>query len=309
MTDQKLSADILAKKLKESYKAKKRNDVIVGTGEDVPLPAYWINAAAPIDRLLTRPGYGASRIYQIAGRPNSGKTTLAMLAMIQAQKDGLYVVLVDTEKKFSMERYEKMGGKPGDINAIFPPNLEQAFVGIDEYINIIFAHDPNAKIFIAFDSLGGTPSQVETEADMDEKTQLASAAKVIARWLRVFVQKLYNSNITLLFINQTYAKIGGHGYGNKGGDAAEYFSSVIIQLARVSDYIRMVKGERIKDGIVVKARMTKNHLRSGLEPESVQFRVRSYFIEDLTKGSKRGGEDEETDSWGSSSEEEPTEDS
>jgi len=307
MTDNpsnRLSADILAKKLKESYRAKKRNDVIVGTGEDVPLPSYWVDAPAPINRLLTRPGYGGSRIYQIAGRPNSGKTTLAMLAMIEAQKKGCYVILVDTEKKFSMERYEKMGGNPGEINAVFPTNLEEAFVGIDEYVNIIFSHDPDAKIFIAFDSLGGTPSQAESEADMDEKTQLATAAKVIARWLRVFVQKLYNSNVTLLFINQTYAKIGGHGYGNKGGDAAEYFSSVIIQLARVSDYVRIVKGERIKDGIVVKARMTKNHLRSGLEPESVQFRVRSYHIEDLTKGLKRGGEDEKTDSGGSSPQEE-----
>lgn len=291
----KLNTSDLANKLKASYKAKKRDESIVGTGEDLPLPKFWIKAPAPIDRLLARVGYGTSKIYQIAGRPNSGKTTLAMMAMIQAQKDGFYVILVDTEKKFSIERYEKMGGSPKDINAIFPANLEEAFVAIDEHTNLILAYDSEARILIVFDSLGGTPSQAETEADADQSIQLATAAKVIGRFLRIFVQKLYRSNITLLFINQVYANIGSHGYSNKGGDSPEFFSSAIMQLTRTGDYTRVVKGEKVNDGIYVKAKITKNHLRQGVEPQFVTFRVRPYSIEDMTDGVGDKNDDQDSD--------------
>jgi len=101
----------LEAKLKKIYKAKHRDPESIGTGLNLKPPTFSVRAPKPLFKAMGChiPG---QRIIQISGKPNSGKTTLGMLAMVEAQKgyfdkDGKYieepinVILVDTEKKFS----------------------------------------------------------------------------------------------------------------------------------------------------------------------------------------------------------------
>jgi RecA/RadA recombinase len=211
-------------------------------------------------------------------------TTFGMLAMVEAQKDGFYIILVDTEKKFSLDRFEKMGGNPKEVLCVFPDNLEEGFVGVEETVNVVLHEDPGAKILILYDSLGGTPSRAETEVEADQTIQLATAAKVIKRWLRTFVQKIAKNNICMIFINQVYANIGSHGYSNSGGEGAEFFASVIMQLFRTGNYMCQVQGKKMLAGIDSIAKITKNHLLQGESaPKEVKFRVKAYTIESLEK--------------------------
>ena len=87
-----------------------------------------------------------------------------------------------------------------------------------------------------------------------------------------------------IFINQVYANIGSHGYSNSGGEGAEFFSSVIMQLFRVGHYYTQVKGKKMHSGIDSIAKITKNHLLQGDKaPKEVKFRVKAYTIESLEK--------------------------
>lgn len=118
-----LDPEELAKKLKTVFKAKKRNSAIIGTGEDLRPPNFYIKAPKPISILLEGKHWPGNRVFEVSGKPNSGKTTLGMLAMVEAQK-GYYdidlnyieepvnIIFIDTENKFSKSRFVSMGGDP-----------------------------------------------------------------------------------------------------------------------------------------------------------------------------------------------------
>jgi len=276
----KLNTKDLVSKLKDVYKSKKKDTEIVSTGADLPMPPFYIKAPDPIAKLMCIPGYPAKRLTEISGKPNSGKTTLGMLAMIEAQKDGCYVILVDTEKKFSKTRFEKMGGDYKDLVVISAGTIEEGFLGLEETLKIIYHEDRDAKTLIVWDSLGGTPANAESEADADEKLQLALAAKVIKRNLRVFVPAWLNRyNIAMIIINTTYQNIGSVGRSNSGGDGLEFASAIIMQLGRVGFLKKQVKGEQVLYGITSRANVTKNHLQDGeITIKELRFNVLAYGV-------------------------------
>jgi len=293
-----LNAQDLANKLKKVYDKKKRNSDDVGTGADLKPPTFYVPAPKPIRDLLGLPGYPGRRITQISGRPNSGKTTLAMLAMKDAQKghfntnqeyveEAINVVMADTEGKFSKIRFQKMGGNDEQILKLVPTTLEEMFVGIDESLSIIYADPKNAKekTLVIVDSLGGTPSGAEAEADGDESIQLATAAKVIKRNLRVFVTKwLSKYDISMIVINTNYANIGSVGRSNSGGDGLEFASAFIMQLSRVSNLTYKEGEKTIQEGIVTRASVTKNHLQTDATAlKDIQYEVYAYDVKGLNK--------------------------
>jgi len=115
-----LDAQLLADKLKAVYKKKKRDSATVGTGTNIIPPPFYVAAPIPMKKLLGV-HYPGRRITEIAGKPNSGKTTFGMLAMVEAQRgyydadvkyieEPINIILIDTECKFSINRFKKMGG-------------------------------------------------------------------------------------------------------------------------------------------------------------------------------------------------------
>jgi len=291
----KIQMTDLKDQVQRSLAKTKRNPDMIGIGTDeVPIPDF-IPAPPPIQKLTGLEGYPLRRITMISGKPDSGKTTLAMLAIVEAQKKGCYTILVDTEKKFDYTRLEKMGGDPKELFKITSGTIEDGFTSLEATLNIIYAQDPSAKCFVVWDSIGGTPSKAEVEARADESTQLATAAKVIKRNLRVFVQRFDHQDIGLLLINQMYANIGSVGNVNSGGQGVDYYSALILQLSRTGHHIVTRGGEKYKAGVNTSATVTKNHVYQGERTiYKSDFRVLAYGIEDKSKsGSKIEGDTEE----------------
>jgi RecA/RadA recombinase len=222
-------------------------------------------------------GLPFGRIIQISGKPDSGKSTHAMSFMKFAQDQNVLVILWDAEKKFSVQRFAtQMQGDPSKLLVVDTNNIINGAKGVAYFVNAAKEINPDAKILIVWDSVGSSVnSQEDNEENEDYSKQPGVTAKEISYAVRKF-NKLANKylnketgeeTIATLIINQTYASIG---MGmprqiEKGGDELYYLSSVIIQLTRKMDLLRVRKGEKYKYGIESRAKVKKNHLFDGNE--------------------------------------------
>ncbi len=130
---------------------------------------------------------------------------------------------------------------------------------------------PNKKLFIVWDSVGGTLSSAEDSKALRESRQMAMAAKengqALHSWVNLmeeFKNKETNEErVGVLLINQCYANIGSVGQVESGGQKVEYYSSIIVQLTRKGDICKVRDKVKRKLGILSKARVKKNHLFDG----------------------------------------------
>jgi RecA/RadA recombinase len=220
------------------------------------------------------------KIVQIAGRPDSGKSTHAMAFMKNAQDDGVYVILWDAENKFSPTRFDNYFH--GDSKKLLLVPSKMISIGGDQVealIHAIMSKKPGAKIFIVWDSVGGTLAKNESHSESDDKKnkgfrgskQMAAASKENGEVLRGLVRLMEEykdkqtneEKIGVLLINQTYANIGSPGQKESGGQKVEYFSSLILQLTRKKDLTKTRDKVKRKIGIVTRAKVKKNHLFDG----------------------------------------------
>jgi len=239
------------------------------TGEDAFV--CWKNS--PWAELTGIPGLPFGRIIQIAGRPDSGKSTHAMQFMKAAQEQNVLVILWDTEGKFSARRFDKNFG--GDSSQLITISSKMILEGASEIEKVITAakeQDSDCRILIVWDSIGGSLAKNEgDDHDLLDGKQMAAAAKENGAVMRAFVrlmEKYKNretneETITILLINQLYSNIGSVGSTNAGGQKVEYFSSLILQLSRKSDLTKVKDGIKRKIGIVTRAKVKKNHLFDG----------------------------------------------
>lgn len=261
--------------VKSTYKDKSLADQI-GTGSNITRPtedhqfvtwkdSHW-------EQLTGIKGLPFGSIVQIAGRPDSGKSSHAMAFMKEAQDQGVFVIFWDAEKKFSSKRFDAhFGGSSAELGWIGSKMVLEGGEQVERFIHGAKAQNPNCKILIVWDSVGGTLAKNEEEGSLDSTKQMASAAKENGAVVRALVRimekyknkKTNEDTIAALLINQTYANIGSPGQKESGGQKVEYHSSIIIQLTRTGDLFTTRKGEKYKRGIATKARVKKNHLFDG----------------------------------------------
>ena len=231
----KVSMADLASQIRNTFKDKEQSKIVC-TGAEIPrlekkdfiiLPEWW----KEVTGLWGLP-YGY--IFMIAGNKDSGKTAVSIEIIKTAQKQGVYVVLVDTEKKTDRDRLTFHGVKDDELAVIRPSYLEEAYDGIDKWIDAINASDPEAKILVVFDSLGNTPSKKEKDTQLDSTHQLGVAAKVNKLALRRLTPQLGKNNVHFLVINQTYQNMGSFGRSNSGGQAVDFAAAVIYQTSRAA---------------------------------------------------------------------------
>ena len=292
----------LMSKLKKVYKAKKRDDDIVGTGANILPPTFYIKAPKPLQRLMGC-HFPGRRIIQVSGRPNSGKTSTAMEAIREAQKgyfdqdkkyvesEDVIVIFVDTEKKFNINRAIRMGIDPDRLMKIDAGTIEEAAFGIEQSLELIFSEKPKAKVLVIIDSVGNTPSAQEADKNIDETTQLALSPKAIKRMLRVInTRYMSKKDVCMLLINTSYANIGSVGQVNSGGSGMEYQSSIIIQLTRIGDILVTRAGEKYVKGIKAKATLTKNHNQvADMSLKYIQFEIEADGIKSLDSFNIKNG--------------------
>lgn len=238
-------------------------DYVLWTGGD-----HWF-------KLTHLKGLPMGRIVEISGKPDSGKSTHAAAFMKFAQDQNVLVILWDSERKFSRKRFdEKMGGNSDNLIVVNTNKIIDGAKAIANIVNSAKEMNPAVKILICWDSVGASLNSTEdSEEGEDYSKQPGVTAKENAYAVRKF-NKLINKymdqetgehTMTVLIINQVYANIGSVGQTEKGGSEIYYLSSVIIQLSRKQDLLRVKQGEKYKYGIVTRAKVKKNHLFDGDE--------------------------------------------
>lgn len=206
-------------------------------------------------------------IVQIAGAYDSGKSTLAGEFMAAAQKQGVYVILGDSEKKFDKIRYDKhFGGDSSNLLVVQSTMIRKLAGGMLKYIATIKAQDPTAKILAVHDSIGGSVSRSRAEREIDDEksNQPGSEAVENSDYMKHMVATMdrYPGSIALLLVNQMTDRIGfgQKGQSRSGGHKISFHSSMIIEMKKVKTLTKIVKGVEVKTGIVSSAKIDKNHL-------------------------------------------------
>lgn len=216
-------------------------------------------------------GFPYGRICQIAGKPDSGKSTAAMIAMKAAQQQSALVVLWDAEGKFDSVRFKnKIGGDPSQIAVAPSRNILEGVQQVVAYIKAAKEMDPDLKILLVWDSVGASINSAEDEENDDYSKQPGVTAKEVSWAIRRFNQLIEryrdengNYTIAVLCINQVYANIGSVGFKQKGGAELEYLSSLILEMSRKETLTRVKNKQKVKYGITTVARVKKNHLFGG----------------------------------------------
>lgn len=204
----------------------------------IPTGSIGLNAALGVG------GYPKGRIIEIYGPESSGKTTLAIHAIAEAQKQGGIAAFIDAEHAFDRFYAQKLGVDMDNLWISQPDNGEQALEIADQLIR------SSAVDIIVVDSVAALTPKAEIEGDMGEN-KVGLHARLMSQALRKLTSNISKTNTTCIFINQLREKIGvmfGNPETTTGGNALKFYASVRIDIRR---------GTSIKDGDEVKGNQTK----------------------------------------------------
>ena len=197
-------------------------------------------------------GFGVGRIIEIYGKESSGKTTLSLLAIAEAQKSGKVCGFIDVEQALDFEYAESLGVNINDLIVTQPDNGEEALEILDRMI------ESGMFGIIVFDSVAAIVPKAELEGEMGDQ-KMGVVARLMSQAMRKITGKTSKTKTTVIMINQTREKIGVI-YGNPevttGGNALKFFSS---QRVEVSKGTQLKQGEDII-GYVMKIRVVKNKI-------------------------------------------------
>ena len=206
--------------------------------EVIPTGSIGLNAALGVG------GYPRGRIIEIFGPESSGKTTLAIHAMAEAQKAGGIAAFIDAEHAFDRFYAAKLGVDVDNLLISQPDNGEQALEIADQLIN------SSAVDIIVIDSVAALTPKAEIEGDMGEN-KVGLQARLMSQALRKLTSAISKARTTCIFINQLREKIGvpfGNPETTTGGNALKFYASVRIDIR---------PGQAIKNGDEVLGRQTK----------------------------------------------------
>ncbi|MBK3517537.1 recombinase RecA [Carboxylicivirga marina] len=180
-------------------------------------------------------GFPRGRVIEIYGPESSGKTTLAIHAIAEAQKAGGIAAFIDAEHAFDRFYAEKLGVDLENLLISQPDNGEQALEIADQLIR------SSAIDIIVIDSVAALTPKAEIEGDMGD-SRMGLQARLMSQALRKLTSTINKTNTTCIFINQLREKIGvmfGNPETTTGGNALKFYASVRLDIRRVT---------QIKDG-------------------------------------------------------------
>ncbi|MUP38411.1 recombinase RecA [Labilibaculum euxinus] len=197
-----------------------------------------------LDMALGVGGLPRGRIIEIYGPESSGKTTLAIHAIAEAQKAGGIAAIIDAEHAFDRSYAEKLGVDTENLLISQPDNGEQALEIADQLIR------SSAIDIIVIDSVAALTPKAEIEGEMGE-SKMGLQARLMSQALRKLTANINRTNTTCIFINQLREKIGvmfGNPETTTGGNALKFYSSVRLDIRRIG---------QIKDGDEVNGNHTR----------------------------------------------------
>jgi len=216
----------------------KMGDEKVENVDVIPTGSIGLNAALGVG------GYPKGRIIEIYGPESSGKTTLAIHAIAEAQKAGGIAAFIDAEHAFDRFYAEKLGVDIDNLYISQPDNGEQALDIADQLIR------SSAIDILVIDSVAALTPKKEIEGDMGDSA-VGLHARLMSQALRKLTGNIAKTNTTCIFINQLREKIGvmfGNPETTTGGNALKFYASVRIDVRKSSP---------VKDGENVIGNLTK----------------------------------------------------
>ena len=206
--------------------------------------AFIPSGSISLDVALGVGGYPRGRVIEIYGPESSGKTTLAIHAIAEAQKAGGIAAFIDAEHAFDRFYAEKLGVDIENLYISQPDNGEQALEITDHLIR------SGAIDIIVIDSVAALTPKSEIEGEMGD-SKMGLQARLMSQALRKLTANISKTNTTCVFINQLREKIGvmfGNPETTTGGNALKFYSSVRIDIRRIG---------QIKDGDEIKGNRTR----------------------------------------------------
>ncbi|MDA8787604.1 recombinase RecA [Schleiferiaceae bacterium] len=197
-----------------------------------------------LDVALGIGGFPRGRVIEIYGPESSGKTTLTLHAIAEAQKAGGIAAFIDAEHAFDRFYAEKLGVQTEDLIISQPDNGEQALEIADNLIR------SGAIDLIVIDSVAALTPKAEIEGDMGD-SKVGLHARLMSQALRKLTGTISKTHCTVIFINQLREKIGvmfGNPETTTGGNALKFYASVRLDIRRST---------QIKDGEHVIGNRTK----------------------------------------------------
>ncbi len=204
----------------------------------IPTGSIGLNAALGVG------GYPRGRIIEIYGPESSGKTTLAIHAIAEAQKAGGIAAIIDAEHAFDRFYAEALGVDIDNLLISQPDSGEQALEIADQLIR------SSAVDIVVIDSVAALTPKAELEGEMGE-SKMGLQARLMSQALRKLTASINKTNTTCIFINQLREKIGvmfGNPETTTGGNALKFYASVRLDIRRAS---------QLKDGDSVIGNQTR----------------------------------------------------
>ena len=200
--------------------------------EDIPtIPSGSIG----IDIATGVGGYPKGRVIEIFGPESSGKTTLALHAIAESQKEGGTAAFIDAEHAFDRYYAEKLGVDVVNLLVSQPDNGEQALEIADHLIR------SGAVDIVVIDSVAALTPKAEIEGEMGE-SKMGLQARLMSQALRKLTSNISKTKTCVIFINQLREKIGvmfGNPETTTGGNALKFYASMRVDVRKIG---------QIKDG-------------------------------------------------------------
>ena len=174
-------------------------------------------------------GFPRGRVIEIYGPESSGKTTLAIHAIAEAQKAGGIATIIDAEHAFDRFYAEKLGVNIDELLISQPDNGEQALEIADQLIR------SSAIDIVVIDSVAALTPKAELEGDMGD-SKMGLQARLMSQALRKLTASINKTNTTCVFINQLRDKIGvmfGNPETTTGGNALKFYASVRLDIRKI----------------------------------------------------------------------------
>ena len=220
-----------AEKLKALQAAMAKIEKDFGKGSVMKMGDIGIeNVDLALNAALGVGGYPRGRIIEIYGPESSGKTTLAIHAIAEAQKAGGVAAFIDAEHAFDRFYAEKLGVNVNELIISQPDNGEQALEIADQLIR------SSAIDILIVDSVAALTPKAEIEGDMGDN-RVGLQARLMSQALRKLTATISKTNTCCIFINQLREKIGvmfGNPETTTGGNALKFYSSVRLDIRRVT---------------------------------------------------------------------------
>jgi len=200
--------------------------------------------SATLDMALGVGGYPKGRVIEIYGPESSGKTTLAIQAIAEGQKQGGIAAFIDAEHAFDRFYAESLGVDIENLLISQPDNGEQALEIADNLIR------SGAIDILVIDSVAALTPRAEIEGEMGD-SQMGLQARLMSKALRKLTSTISKTGCCCIFINQIRMKIGvmfGNPETTTGGNALKFYSTVRLDIRRIG---------QIKDGDVIVGNRTR----------------------------------------------------